>query len=336
MSGPALALVGCGAIAEAFHIPALSRRPDLLKSLILVDRDEGRARVVKDRLGAAEAVSDYREVVSRVQGAIIATPHALHHPLTLDFVKAGVHVLCEKPLAESAEQVDEIMAGAAAARVHVALNHTLRLFSSHREVQRLVGSGELGEIREIHYELGDVFQWPAATDAYFGVKAGGRGVLYDTGAHIVDLVCWWMGGQPEIVSYEDDSRGGTEAVARLVLHRGGTTAHVHLSWLSKLRNAFRVVGSRETIGGGVYDWSTCIRNFGTSRARKVRTDRKRSFDDFADMLLSNFTETMAGRATPLISAADARASIAVIDGCYGRRSRFAEPWHDACQELVHV
>lgn len=334
MKNPTLALIGCGAIGDFIHIPALSRRPDLAKSLILVDPDLKRAEAVRERLGAAEVASDYRDIVSRIDGAIVATPHRFHYPMTLDLVRAGVHVLCEKPLSETAHEVDEIVSAAAKSGVQVALNHTRRLFSSFRAVERLVAAGELGEVSEIHYELGEPFMWPAATDTYFGVKAGGRGVLYDTGAHIVDLVCWWMGGEPEIVDYVDDARGGTEAVARLTLRRGATTAFIHLSWLSKLRNYYRIIGSRGTAEGGVYEWSSYTRRDLSGRARKVRTDSARTIDDFSDMLLSNFTDVIAGRSQPIISAADARAGISVIDQCYARRSRFAEPWHDACEVLV--
>jgi predicted dehydrogenase len=333
---PSLALVGCGAIADAFHLPALTRRAELLGKLIVVDADPARAEAVRARVGAAEAVSDHRAVLSRVRGAIIATPHRLHHPITLDFVRAGAHVLCEKPLAESAEQVDELTAAASKAGVHVAVNHTMRLYSTHREVARLTSSGELGEVREIHYELGDNFQWPATSNTYFGTKAGGRGVLFDTGAHVIDLVCWWLGGEPEIEDYADDSRGGTEAVARIVLRRGATVAQVRLSWLSKLRNQYRVIGTRGSIEGAVYEWSAFTRRNASGASRRVKTDRARTFDDFADQLLSNFVDVIERGAQPLIGSADTRASIAVINGCYARRSPFAEPWHEACEELAHV
>lgn len=328
--------MGCGAIADFLHLPALSRRPDLAEKLVLVDPNLGRAREVKAELGAAEVASSHRDVVSRVDGVIVATPHHLHHPITLDFVREGVHVLCEKPLAETPAQVDEITEAAAESGARVAVNHTRRLFSSFQEIARLIASGDLGEVQEIDYELGEPFEWPAATDTYFGARAGGRGVLFDTGAHIVDLVCWWMGGEPEVVEYRDDSRGGTEAVAQLRLRRGPTTARINLSWLSKLRNRYRVVGSSGVLEGGVYDWSSYERRGDDGRLRKVRTDRARTFDDFADTLLSNFTDVIAGRAEPITSAEDARASIAVIDACYEHREHFNEPWHYACERLNHV
>jgi predicted dehydrogenase len=212
-----------------------------------------------------------------------------------------------------------------------------RLFASFREIQRLASTGQLGEIREIRFELGEPFDWPAATDTYFGAKSGGHGVLFDTGAHVVDLVCWWMGGEPEVIEYADDSYGGTEAVARLTLRYRHTMAHVHLSWLSKLRNMYRVVGSRAVVEGGVYEWSSYTRIDAGGKARKIRTDNaSRQLLHFPEMQIANFANVAAGRANPLVSAADVRASIAVISACYARRTRMSEPWHDACRRLAHA
>jgi predicted dehydrogenase len=333
MTSPAIAVIGCGAIAEHFHLPALAKRPELLSSLVLVDRDLARAEAVREKIGAALAVSDYREIMSRVQGAIIATPHHLHYPITLDLVRAGLHVFSEKPLASTPAQVDDITTAAAQSKVHVSVNHTFRLFSTHREIQRLTTSGELGEVKEIYYDLGEAFAWPAATDTYFGRNAGGRGVLFDLGPHIIDLVCWWLGGDAEVVDYQDDSRGGTEAVARVVLRRGATTAHVQLSWLSKLSNLYKVVGSRATVEGGVYELSRFTKRDASGKTRTVRTDTRRTLADFADQQIANFADVIAGRAVPIVSAADVRPAIKVIDECYARRSPLPEPWHDACEVL---
>ena len=337
MQSPTLALIGCGAVAETFHIPALCKRPELLRSLVLVDPDLERARAIRERIGAADAVSDYREVLSRVQGALIATPHGLHHRLTMECVRAGVHVLCEKPLAESALEVDEIVRAAAEHRVHVAVNQTRRFFSSFQAVHGLITSGELGDVREIDYVLGEPFAWPAATATYFGVKSGGKGVLFDTGAHIIDLVCWWLGGRPELVDYADDSYGGTEAVAKITLLHGGAAANVQLSWLTKLRNTYRVVGSRASVEGGVYEWSSYSIRKGSGRARKVRTDSaSRMLTDFPEMLLENFTRAVAGKEAPRVPASATRDSIAVIEACYANRKRLPAPWQDACERLAHV
>jgi len=326
MPAPRIALIGCGAVAEAFYVPALRKRPELARSLVVVDPDRSRAEALRAGLGAEAAVTDYREVLDRLAGALVLTPHHLHTPITLELARHGVAVLCEKPLADTAAEVDAIVQAGLAHNVPVLVNQTRRLFPAAREVRKLIAAGALGELREIHYELGAPFDWPAATPAYF---RGGRGVLFDTGVHVVDLVCWWLGGEPEVVDYADDSRGGTEAVARLKLQLHGVEAHIHLSWLTKLRNAYRIVGSKGRIEGGAYDLASFELN-----GRKRRAGRGwRVYEDFVAVLLDNFVEVIAGRAEPLVSAADVRPAIAVIDACYARRKTLAEPWHDAWQRL---
>ena len=326
MAAPSIALIGCGAVAEAFYVPALRKRPGLARSLIVVDPDRSRAEALRASLGAQAAVSDFREVLGRVAGALVLTPHHLHVPITLELARHGVAVLCEKPLAETAAEVDAIVEAGRAHKVTMMVNQTRRLFPAAREVRRLIAEGALGELREIHYELGAPFDWPAATPAYF---RGGRGVLFDTGVHVVDLVCWWLGGEPEVVDYADDSRGGTEAVARLELSLRGVEAHIHLSWLTKLRNAYRIVGSKGCIEGGAYDLASFEFN-----GRRRRAGRAwQVYEDFVAVLLDNFAEVIAGRAEPLVSAADVRPAISVIDKCYARRKTLDEPWHDAWQRL---
>ena len=333
MSPPCIALIGCGAVAETLYLPALRKRPELARALILVDPDLARARALRDTLGALDAAADYREVLARVSGALVLTPHHLHYPVTLDLVRHGIAVLCEKPLAHSAAQVDEIVE---ASRIHdtpVLVNHTRRLFPASREVRRLIQEGAIGELHEIRYELGAPFEWPAATPGYFDAKRGARGVLFDTGAHIVDLICWWLGAQPEVMEYADDSRGGTEAVARLTLGWRTALAHVHLSWLTKLRNTYTIVGSRGTIEGGAYDWASFTLANG-ERTRKIRVERGwRAYEDYVGILVDNLLAVIARREAPLVTAADVRAGVAVIDACYARRKPLAEPWHDAWRLL---
>lgn len=323
VSTQSIALIGCGAVAEAFYVPALRRRPQLAHSLILVDPDRGRAGALREQLGALDAVADYREALPRIRGALVLTPHHLHFPIALELARQQIPVLCEKPLAETPGEVDALVETGSP----VLVNHTRRLFPAAREVRRLIERGDLGKLREIHYELGAPFDWPAATPAYF---RGGRGVLFDTGVHVVDLVCWWLGGEPEVVDYADDSRGGTEAVARVHLRQNGVDAHIHLSWLTKLRNAYRIVGSRGTVEGGAYDWSSY-----TLSGSKVRASRSwQGYEDFVGDLLDNFVEVIEGRADPLVSAADVRPAASVVDTCYRRRRTLDEPWHDAWQRLV--
>jgi predicted dehydrogenase len=302
---------------------------------LLVDPDQERASELAARFGASGTASDYRDVLDRVDGAIVAVPHHLHQPISLDCVRQGLSVLCEKPLAEEPGAAREVIEAAAAHDAALMVNQTRRLFPASRLVRQWLAEGRLGELRHIDYTMGEPFDWPAATPSYFGARHGGKGVLLDTGAHIVDLVCWWLGGRPELVDFHDDSFGGTEAVADLEMALGGCRAHVRLSWLSKLSNRYRIVGDRGIIEGGAYDWGFFHHAEGGGAPRKVKAVSGHvGFEEFASRLIENFVAVLGGRAEPLVPASEVLPSLEVMDECYARRTRFDMPWHAAWEQTA--
>lgn len=324
-----IAVIGAGAIARSFHLPALARRDDLRPHVVVVDRDVARARALVGEFGFASAAGDISEILSVATGAIIAVPHHLHVPLTRTCLAAGVHVLCEKPLAESEEEVAALAADAHAAGRTLLVNNTRRLYPSTRAIRDAIARGDLGTVTSIDFEEGGAFDWPAAGDGYFGVKAGGRGVLFDIGAHVLDLVCWWLGTTPEIERYADDSYGGTEAVAHVDLRTATARVRIRLSWLSKLANRFRIEGSNgAAIEHGIYDWRDPIFVTPDGRRRPMKTDAgPRTYPGFGDTLIGNFVDAMHGTAAPLVPAAAVAPSIGLLARCYAQRSRLPEPWH---------
>src|SRR6267142_4599330 len=121
-TAPAVAVIGCGAIARSAHVPALALRDAVRQRTVLVDQDIGRASALAREFGIATTAVDYRDVLSTVQGAVIALPHHLHFPVALDCLRAGVHVLCEKPLATTAAEAAQLVAASKRARVGLAVN----------------------------------------------------------------------------------------------------------------------------------------------------------------------------------------------------------------------
>lgn len=325
---PRIAVVGCGAIVESFHLPALRRHPEVASRLVFVDPAAERARALADSVGSGAFAADLGEVLGEVSGTIVATPHHLHHPMTMRCVGAGVPVLCEKPLAGSAAEAEEIARAAAAAGVAVCVNQTRRLFPTFRRVREAIEAGELGALRRVEISLGEVFDWPSASGFYFSRQSPPRGVLLDTGAHMVDLACWWLGARPALVRYQDDSFGGKEAVCRLEFAHGACSGEIHLSWLSKLENRFRVEGEKATLEGEIYEWRRLSRTEG-GRRRELRVPSPVGrIEEFGELLIDNFLEVVAGRARPLVGPEDAVASIGLIEECYAHRQRFAMPWFE--------
>ena len=329
MSTPRLAIIGCGAIAERFHAPAFRREPRLLDGLILVDPDQKRAAAVAVAAGGGAIARSHRDVLDRVDGVIITAPHHLHAPIAQDCIAAGKPVLCEKPLSGTFAEARALVEFAALRGVPLAVNNTRRLFPTHREVARLISSGTLGVVRRIEFEDGDKFDWPLTSPALFGVRSGGRGILLDIGAHVVDIVCWWLGGQPEITRYEDDAMGGSEAWAGVNLQLGAATAEIRLSWLGKLKNGFVVEGESGRVTGGIYDWRTLSLSTG-GRERTIKLmSRAKTYDDFAGDVLANFCSVIERGTPPLVAGAEVLPGLEVIERCYARRTRVAMPWFDA-------
>ncbi len=110
-------MVGCGAIARAFHVPALLRHRDAARHLILVDRDVERARALAAEFGVERTADNYLDVLPDVDGIVVTVPHHLHYRIAMDCLRAGKHVLCEKPLSEAPQEARELVAAADAAGV---------------------------------------------------------------------------------------------------------------------------------------------------------------------------------------------------------------------------
>lgn len=323
---PRIAVVGCGAIAEAFHIPALAADPAVLSALVLVDPDQDRASALSRRFGTGGGVfQSLDEVVGRIDGAVVTAPHSLHYPLCRTLLDHGVAVLCEKPLTTDLAEAEDLVARADAAGIPFAVNQTRRLYPSHLRIHEMIREGSLGALRRVTCFEGEVFDWPAASGTYFGRASGGHGVILDRGAHQVDLLCWWL-GEGELLECLHDSTGGSEATASLKLRFGAVEAEVHLSWLAKFPNHCRIEGERGGIELGIYEQDRFRLTEQGGRPREIRVPGGRTQSALATTLIANFVQVLRSGASPLVPAADVLPSLRILDACYRTGRNFDEPW----------
>ncbi len=105
-----VACVGAGGFAQSIHLPNLLKQPEHFEIRTICSRTGSNALAAAKLFGAPKATTDYAEVLAdpAVQLVIICTRHNLHAPMTVAALRAGKHVLCEKPLALSQSELDEI------------------------------------------------------------------------------------------------------------------------------------------------------------------------------------------------------------------------------------
>jgi predicted dehydrogenase len=189
-------VVGTGWWTELTHLPGLRSRADV-ELVALCGRNPARLAALADRFAIPERYVDWRELIARAHLDVltIVTPNVLHHPIARAALEAGVHVICEKPLAMDVGQARELAALATARRRASLTFFTHRALPAAARVKQLVEAGFLG--RPLHAS--------ATYFTYSHLKAGkaaswrmrraeaGTGVLGDIGSHLVDLVRWWLG-----------------------------------------------------------------------------------------------------------------------------------------------
>ena len=328
-----VAVVGCGAIAEKYHLPALVRRTELLKQVVLVDRDVARATALAATMSRARVAETCEQVWDDLDAVIIATPPSLHCPIAMPLLERGIHVLCEKPLAESAADARTMIEQAERAGVYLCVNHTRRAFPALRRVKDLLDSGAVGECTTIEHSEGARFAWQSASGWHFSPESRGKGVLFDQGSHVLDTICWWLGEKPEVVNCFTDSYGGPEGVAQVALRRGASTINVTLNWLSRLSNTYRIVGTRGVIEGDIFNWRRLTMTNDRGRRRLNVSSDRGDYLQFGNVIVDNFLDTICGRAAPLIPAASVLPAIELLEDCYRRATRMHMPWLETLPSL---
>jgi predicted dehydrogenase len=324
-----LAVIGCGAVTRVIHLPVIARS-DQVDLAVLVDKSLPIARQLADSYGVPDVADDYRQVLGRVDAAIVALPHSLHAPVTVDLLQHGIHVLVEKPMALKMSDCDEMIQMAASSGVVLAVGLIRRFYESSQFVKQVLESALLGDISSFGAREGSVYRWKVASDFMFRREAGG-GVLADTGAHALDMLLWWLGDY-ESVEYYDDAMGGVEADCRLHLRlQSGATGVVELSRIRDLRNVYTIHGERGTLEVGTrFDSSIRLRINGqdivlSGRAVRDGATEMTKPSPFSRQLY-DFANAVLDHREPLVPGQEGKRGVELIEECYAVRQPLKYPW----------
>jgi predicted dehydrogenase len=221
-------LVGCGAVARTYYVPALIRllAGGWVGAVRFYDLSPARATEVAALLPAGRVARGWEDVLeSADELAIVASPPVAHAEQVRALLEQGKHVLCEKPFTLD-RAAGESLADLARDRGLVCAAGMVRRFSRSACLLRQLLSEER-PTRVVWHE-GTPFRWPIDSPAYFVPEAGNQ-LLWDIGSHVIDLLVWWLGA-PNELACRDDAMGGTAANCLLELEwPNGCSGEVRLS-----------------------------------------------------------------------------------------------------------
>jgi predicted dehydrogenase len=237
-------IVGCG-----YWGPKLARNFHQLPESELVavcDLRQERLDHLRTLYPHARTTNRYRELLaSAVDAVAIATPIATHHRMAVEALRAGKHVLVEKPLAASSPEAEEIVIESQRQGRVLMVGHTFEYNPAVEAVREIIANDELGEIYYLN-----------GTRVNLGLFQSDVNVVWDLAPHDVSVLLFILGLDPEAVS----ARGGVYVQRKKGIHDiayltfyypNGVLANVRVSWLDpcKIRR-YTVVGSKKML---VYD-----------------------------------------------------------------------------------
>lgn len=322
-----IGVVGCGAISEIYHLPAIVASPQARAGLALAESNPTRLREMAKKYGAAFTTQNYEELVGYVDGVIIATPPQCHYQMVRFFLEQGIPVLSEKPLTESVSEARELVALSRSKKTALLVNQTRRFFPTYQKIRELIADGVLGRLESITYHDGVDFEWPAASPHHF--KPNAKGAWSDTGVHLLDSVCFWLNAKPKLVQSINDSQGGPEAMTTVHFEHQGCRIELKISRLGRLSNTFQIVGALGSIDAESEDWDEITVKFRDGRQKRFKcASNKLTYPDFAKPMLQNFIDVLCGDAQPVASGESVIDTIELLEEAYERPVPYPQPWND--------
>lgn len=311
--GVRLGVIGAGIIAKSFMeaAPAVAE----LEVAVICDIAEDAARALGEPLNIAWE-TDYRALLQddSIDALYIALPHHLHEAVTIAAAEAGKHILLEKPMANSLEEADRMLAAQRRAGVKLMIGFTHRFHSELESAKRLIDAGELGRLTLAI----DVMTTGGVIPGWFWQKPqAGGGVLHVNGAHSFDRLRWLMGAEiVEVFAYTDtyDPRKTVEdsAVVALRFANGAMGATVH-NWVTDAAVPFKCDLDIHGTEGAIRIDTWNALEFSNATHTWVQ---HRQRDDMFQKEIGEFVSAILEDRDPCVTGEDGRRSLACVQAAY--------------------
>jgi len=268
-----IGIIGSGGIAQNAHLPGY-QKSEAVELVACCDARPETARQAADKFKIPHVYTDYREMLKKekLDAVSVCTPNAFHLGPTVAALNAGVHVICEKPIAMNAREGEAMCKAARRNKRILMVGLNNRFAANSQALKKFVDKGEMGNIyfaRAQALRRRGIPGW----GVFIEKSKSGGGPLIDIGVHILDLALWLM-GHPEPVSVSggtycnfgkrkdifapwgswDPKRYTVEDMGvGFVRFKNGATLVLETSWAAHIDEDVWKVSLVGTEGGGVTD-----------------------------------------------------------------------------------
>ena len=228
---------GPNIIRNLYEIPEADLR-------MVVDLRQERLDHIKERYPEVAVTKEVEDLLaSDVEAVAICTPVSTHYPLAMDCLRAGKHVLVEKPLTRDSQEARQMIALGHEKNRRIMAGHTFVYNPAVRALKEIIDRGEIGEIYYVN-----------STRVNLGLYQPDVNVIWDLAPHDVSILLYVLGMEPVAASARGGkfAKAGVHDVAYLTLYfPNGIMADMRVSWLDPCKiRSITIVGSKKMI---VYD-----------------------------------------------------------------------------------
>ena len=192
-----IGVIGCGKIAQIRHLPEYAANP-AVKLYGLYDLNAARTASLAEQYGA-KAFSSYQELLNdpAIDAVSVCTANSFHCEVTVAALQAGKHVLCEKPMATTLVECEQMVEAAKKSGKFLMIGHNQRLARAHARAKELIVQGEIGDIVTFRTAFGhggpETWTIDPQNVWFFDKKLAAFGAMADLGIHKTDLIQFLTG-----------------------------------------------------------------------------------------------------------------------------------------------
>ncbi len=186
-----IGIIGCGTIANFQHIPAYMKNEEA-EIKYFCDIIPERAEEAMKTYGCGIATADYNDVINdpEVDAISVCTPNKSHSEIAIAALKAGKHVLCEKPAARLYEEALEMQKAQHETGKVLNIGVVNRFNTNVNKIKELIDNGRLGDIHHVYISFRSHRSIPGLGGAFTTKEISGGGALIDWGVHFLDIVMY--------------------------------------------------------------------------------------------------------------------------------------------------